>query len=529
MKLKAALLVISSSVLLSIPWLVPHCGWIALFALVPLLFLEDSAHRKQIKHFFLLQYSAFLLWNAFTTFWVSNATIGGGIFAVTANALFSALIFQLFHISRRFLKRSAPYMLLVALWIAWEKLYFNVQISWPWLTLGYAFAQSTELVQWYEYLGSLGGSLWVLLSNIFIYKTLEAFLEKQAQRKKTLLFSSSALLIICPLICSVIIYRNYKEPEEGTVKVVIGQPNFDPYEKFTSMSQGEQDAVLLGLFRSAQVSGPALYIAPETFTGAYVIDDYRNNRTWKAFYDFLKNGHPDSYLLFGASAYKYFQGLKSPSVLARKIGNEIWAESYNSAIMLDSSARTQIFHKSKLVVGVELTPLPQVFCKIDDIFGGVMGRCVAQPEISLLDYGDVPVGCAICYESVYGDYCRGYVLKGAKLMTVITNDAWWGNTPGYRQHLSYSCLRAIELRREIARCGNTGISAIIDSRGNITKRSEWWKREVLTGEVRLSSRETFFVREGDMVGRVCSFTAVLLLLILAVTVIRKSPMSGAGK
>ncbi len=191
MKLKAALLVISSSVLLSIPWLVPHCGWIALFALVPLLFLEDSAHRKQIKHFFLLQYSAFLLWNAFTTFWVSNATIGGGIFAVTANALFSALIFQLFHISRRFLKSSAPYMLLVALWIAWEKLYFNVQISWPWLTLGYAFAQSTELVQWYEYLGSLGGSLWVLLSNIFIYKTLEAFLEKQAQRKKTLLFSSS--------------------------------------------------------------------------------------------------------------------------------------------------------------------------------------------------------------------------------------------------------------------------------------------------------------------------------------------------
>ena len=158
-----------------------------------------------------------------------------------------------------------------------------------------------------------------------------------------------------------------------------------------------------------------------------------------------------------------------------------------------------------------------------------MGRCVAQPEISLLDYGDVPVGCAICYESVYGDYCRGYVLKGAKLMTVITNDAWWGNTPGYRQHLSYSCLRAIELRREIVRCGNTGISAIIDSRGNITKRSEWWKREVLTGEVRLSSRETFFVREGDMVGRVCSFTAVLLLLILAVTVIRKSPMSGAGK
>lgn len=529
MKLKATLLVISSSVLLSIPWLVPHCGWIALFAFVPLLFLENLAHEKQLKHFSLLQYSAFLLWNAFTTFWVSNATVGGGIFAVTANALFSAIIFQLFHISRRFLKRSAPYMLLVSLWIAWEKLYFNVQISWPWLTLGYAFAQSTELVQWYEYLGSLGGSLWVLLSNIFIYKAVEAFLKKQSRRKKTLLLSSSAILAVCPVICSVIIDRSYREPDEGTVKVVIAQPNFDPYEKFTSMSQGEQNAVLIGQFRSAAVSEPALYIAPETFTAGYVIDDYRNNSTWKACYDFLKNGHPGSSILFGASAYKYFPGAKPHSVLSRQMGDELWVESYNSAIMLDSSARTQIFHKSKLVVGVELTPLPRVFCKIDDMLGGVMGRCVSQPEISLLDYGDIPVGCAICYESVYGDYCRGYVAKGAKMMTVITNDAWWGNTPGYKQHLSYSCLRAIELRREIARCGNTGISAIIDSRGNILKRSEWWKREVLTGEVRLSSRETFFVREGDMVGRICSFLAVLLLLVFAVTIIRNSSMPGAEK
>ncbi len=89
----------------------------------------------------------------------------------------------------------------------------------------------------------------------------------------------------------------------------------------------------------------------------------------------------------------------------------------------------------------------------------------------------IPVGCAICYESVYGEYCTRYVRNGARLLTVITNDAWWGDTPGYKQHLSYSCLRAIETRRWIARSANTGISAIIDPSGKIVSQTSWWQPE----------------------------------------------------
>ena len=56
---------------------------------------------------------------------------------------------------------ALPYIFLAAMWIAWERHYFDVDISWPWLTLGGAFARSTRTVQWYEYTGMLGGSLWV--------------------------------------------------------------------------------------------------------------------------------------------------------------------------------------------------------------------------------------------------------------------------------------------------------------------------------------------------------------------------------
>jgi apolipoprotein N-acyltransferase len=154
------------------------------------------------------------------------------------------------------------------------------------------------------------------------------------------------------------------------------------------------------------------------------------------------------------------------------------------------------------------------------MLGGVMGRCVGQEEVSLLNvHGSgtrIPVGCAVCYESVYGEYFTDYVRKGAKAMTIITNDAWWGDTPGYRQHLSYASLRAIETRRAIARCANTGISAIISPSGEILQPTPWWEPAAIKGQIPLREDITFYVSHGDITGRVCTFLFILLLLALLV-------------
>jgi apolipoprotein N-acyltransferase len=176
------------------------------------------------------------------------------------------------------------------------------------------------------------------------------------------------------------------------------------------------------------------------------------------------------------------------------------------------------------VVGTELTPYPKIFVPIDNKLGGLMGRVIGQKEIPTMNYvaSDsivIPFGCAICYESVYPEYCTGYVLKGAKFMTIITNDAWWGNTPGYKQHANYASLRAIELRRDIARCGNTGISGIINQRGEYLSTSNWWQRETLSGQVNTASRKTFFVRHGDLVGRISKFAFLLLFSYLIVSLL----------
>lgn len=527
---------------MSIPWLVPHAGFVALFGLVPLLCAERIASGTQQKGFFFLHYATFVLWNALTTFWVCNATVGGGIAAVLLNALQMSVVFALFRLSRKRFGGILPYVLLLFLWIAWEKWYLdNAEISWPWLVLGNAFARSTKLVQWYEYTGALGGSLWVWLSNLGIFSHMCALSDGSFRRWNIKACAAAliapVLVLTVPPLLSLSIYRNYSEDSScGSLDVIICQPDFDPYEKFESMSQAQQNDVFLSLAESAledrSDSSTVLVLGPETFTGGVYLNNIRASQTWKAFDGFL-SAHPGVNLLYGASTYEVFNRRSAPSLLARPYGNA-WIESHNSAMVQDRTGRTEIFHKSKLVVGTELTPYPKVFVPLDNMLGGVMGRCIGQDGITLLNVVSddssmtVPLGCAVCYESVYGNYCTGYVREGAQAMTVITNDAWWGDTPGYRQHLSYSCLRAIELRRDIARCANTGISAFIDQRGDVISESSWWKRETMKGSVNLSDRKTFFSKYGDITGRACCFGAVMMLLALSVALFTGKRLSRRG-
>lgn len=527
--------------LMSLPFLVPNAGATALFGFVPLLCMERVASMLGKRHVWIYHYAAFVLWNAFTTFWVCNATVGGGLFAIFANALQMSLVFGLFRLSKRKFSGALPYIFLAATWIAWERFYFDAEISWPWLVLGNSFARTTWAVQWYEFTGTLGGSLWIWTCNLLLFALLTRLSDGSWNllnaKARTAHICGYATILIAPLLVSYAVGKQHENSMQGSkqLPVAIIQPNIDPYNKFEAMSQADQTAMLLSQISRLQKSRPGLFardgatdsssaplliLAPETFTNDITTGNYESSRTWRSFVSFLSD-KPGTNLLFGASSWDRISSSEAPSHTARRLGDGTWIESHNSALMVDGTGRTEIFHKNKLVVAVEMTPYPALFCKIDDMLGGVMGRCVGQDGISLLhvhagDISPIPVGCAICYESVYGEYYTGYVRKGARAMTVITNDAWWGDTPGYVQHLSYSCLRAIETRRAIARCANTGISAIISPSGEIISRTPWWEQAVLTGSLPLRDDMTFFVTHGDIAGRVCTFVFCLLLLALAV-------------
>ena len=521
------------AVLMSIPFIIPQTGLLALFGILPLLCMERVADLLGKKRIWIYHYSAFVLWNAITTFWVCNATVGGGLFAIFANALQMSLIFGLFRLSKKKFTGALPYIFLAAAWIAWERFYFDAEISWPWLVLGNSFARTTWAIQWYEITGALGGSLWIWACNLSIFGMLVSVSDGSIftwnNKAKATALIGLIVLFAGPIAASGVIGSRYTDSMDSAeeLPVVIVQPNIDPYNKFQAMTQDQQNALLEGQIISTlkerkedSITSPLLVVAPETFTSDIVCGDYPRSRTWRRFTTLLQD-YPGVNMLFGASSYDYIYQDGRPSHTARNIREGLWVESHNSALMIDGTARTDIFHKSKLVVAVEHTPYPAIFCRIDDMLGGVMGRCVGQDGISLLEVkgGDgqnIPVGCAVCYESVYGEYYTDYIRKGARAMAIITNDAWWGNTPGYRQHLSYASLRAIETRRAIARCANTGISAIIAPSGKIIQPTPWWEPAVIESSIPLRDGITFFVSHGDITGRLCSFIFMLLLLALGV-------------
>ena len=524
------LLVVASAVAMSLPWLVKGTSLLILIGLVPLLWAEKMADKAEIKKFWPYHYTAFVLWNAITTFWIWNATAGGAVFAILANALQMSLIFGAYRLSKKRFTGVLPYIFLAAMWMAWERWYVtSAQISWPWLVLGNAFAKDISLIQWYEYTGHLGGSLWVWICNLGVFGLLSVLSDgtwkKWNGKAKWACGISLGLILVAPICVSEFIYASYKEEEEP-LEVLIAQPNFDPYQKFQSLTQSQQNKILekqvLSELKARKDSSLLLILAPETFTWDVVVGEVDSSATFKRFVS-LTRRYPGSNMVFGAATREFIFGADKPSHTAISCGKGVWREAHNSAIVTDGSGRNEIFHKSKLVVGVEMMPYPAFFSKVDALLGrmlgvqGVMGRDIGQKEISNLHLSDgTPVGCAICYESVYGEYCTGYVRKGARLLTVITNDAWWGDTPGYSQHLSFSSLRAIETRRDIARCANTGISAIIDQRGRILERSPWWEQAVIRGTVNLSDRQTFFVRYGDIPGRISTLVFLLLLMLLVV-------------
>ena len=137
-------------------------------------------------------------------------------------------------------------------------------------------------------------------------------------------------------------------------------------------------------------------------------------------------------------------------------------------------------------------------------------------------------GPIICYESVFGSFITGYVRNGAQALFIITNDGWWKNTNGYKQHLYYASLRAIETRRPVARAANTGISCIIDIRGRRTAESVWWTQTTVKGEIIPETRITPYVRYGDWLLKMAAIvSAILLLAVFIIIPVRSYFNSGS--
>jgi apolipoprotein N-acyltransferase len=511
-------LALLSGLLLSAAW--PHYGvTIFLFvAFIPLLMLESDFRNETVRNkkwkLFGYFYLCFLTWNGVTTWWIVNSTLFGALMAIVCNALFMALVWLLFTVIARRLPAIPGYIFLITFWISFEFLHYNWELTWPWLTLGNGFATKPQWIQWYEYTGVFGGSLWILVANILLFHLLKKIrADKKFSRPAISLLLISAALIFLPIILSGVKYNSFHDVGQP-VNIVIVQPNVDPYHEKFSGTGAEQLARILQLASTVADSSTDYIIAPETALPDGIWEnDFSNNHNIKTIQSFL-SAFPHAALVTGASTYRAYD--KKETATARKFKNEEgYFDAYNSALQLSNNQKLEVYHKSKLVPGVERMPYPSIFEFLDKYsidMGGMSGSLGTQNDRNVFVHDNNKVAPVICYESIFGDFLSGYMRNGAEMIFIITNDGWWGNTPGYKQHAAYARIAAIEFRKSIARSANTGISCVLNQRGDILQPTQWWVEDVFPATIFKNDVKTFYAKHGDYIGWMGAGVTLLLLL-----------------
>lgn len=509
-------------------------------AFVPFFYLAEWGRSTSKGKNFGVLFLALILWNISTTWWVWFASDVGAIAMLILNSLLMYLPFGL----SRWLQRKKWFIwdakwLFIALWLLYEYGHHRWDLSWPWLTLGNAFSGMPWYVQWYEITGTLGGTALILSVNVLVY---QALINVQSKDKRSWIMRFrlplgivsvfGILSVLLGQLASDFVYQK-KSKLKQPFRVVAIQPNYDPYdEKFvldpmqmvrdmakTSDSAGPADCILwpeTSLVGNIDVGSPAQDMQVSYLMHHWLKNGPADNAARDSSLNHSRAAGPPSMLIGSNMIHWYsWMGKGKPDVAARQSSNlEFWYTLHNSALWIQpelsihpigsdpfkherlrgsmATGDIQFYHKSKLVPGTEQLPFVTVLPFLERLAisldensaSGTLGKNATAKALGVSNSKVAPI---ICYESIYGDYVSEYVKDGASWLAVITNDAWWNNTPGHKQHFSYAKLRAIEQRKWVVRSANTGISGFIDPLGNTTMRSGWYQgRDERSAEVALN-------------------------------------------
>jgi len=538
--LRYILYAIASGLILAMGW--PSKGFpiLLFFGFVPLLFAENKiAQMKEVKRkgwkIFGLAYLAFFIWNAIGIWWLHYAqeyAPDGSLrnswisylFPVLANALLMSLVFQLYHWVKSKAGNFYGIPFFPAIWMCFEKFHLNWEMTWPWFNLGNGFANFPKWIQWYEFSGTFGGTLWILLGNIIVFYFLYAYLNIKEKKYLNKLILFTALWIGIPIGISYIIYNSYQEKGEEITALIL-QPALNPYTEKYSKDSFQIVDELIQLTDENITPEVQFVVAPETaFPGnapGLNIDKLDSDLLVRTFKERFKK-YPEMTFVSGTEMMRYYPYQKLASETASKFGNsDMWVDVTNSGIQLNQKDSIQYYHKSKLVVGVEHFPYMKYLKPIlGDImlnFGGTVRTHLTQEHRSVFknSFNNAVIAPIICYESIYGEFTTDYVKNGANVLFIMTYDSWWGDSDGHKELLLFGNLRAIETRRDIIRSANSGISAFINQKGEITSLIPYETKSALVGKAKLNSEITFYTQHGDYLAKIA---LVLVGIILGYTI-----------
>lgn len=483
---KNSILIAAAALALSLSFSPLPLHFLSYIALVPLFLIIETRDRKGS---FWTGFVFGFLYSLFLLFWLLFLEVPPVIKAwlIAGYVILSAYIgfyFATFSLLTKWLGFFWSPFILVAL----EFIRSVGEIGFPWGVLGYTQVAYLPMIQLASLFGIWGVSFWLVIVNVLFCKFIKEVKTGSGWIRPLVILLG---VLVTPLIYGLArIGRN----EDDKIRVAVVQPNIDPNLKSTLEMKLRMFEVLREDADQVKSEGVDLIILPET---ALPVNIERE----KLYYNMTRRVADSSRV-----------AILTGSLLS---GHSRWGYGYyNGAILFvpDSGIVTR-YKKIHLVPFSEKIPYRrqiQLFRKLD--FGG--GDFTPGEEYVVFKIKGKRFATLICFESIFGDLTRHFVNQGLDFLVNITNDGWFGNTPGPYQHAEMAVVRAVENRMPLVRCANTGISMIVDQYGRILSRTRIFTQALLVADVPMGRRKSLYTRLGDFL------PMLAIMLIVAVTIIK---------
>lgn len=444
-------------------------GFLAYGALVPMLFIMHDQPPGKV-----LCYSFFsgLVFHALTLNWIRHITWVGMIAAVLILAVFYSLPFIIARLVRMTLPRFWLFLFpFMVAGIEWFRSFDT--LAFPWMIMGNSQTSYPFLIQFADITSAFGVSFWVVAVNVAVYLLI--------RRRSPVRWGCLLALFVIPLLYSHIVMR-LPDGDTQAVNVAIIQGNVSPEEKWGSGNEMWNINLYLDMTREAMAFKPDLVVWPETAVPVYLCEWPRFRSMVQALVD--SSGVP---LLTGTPAIDYASG-------------DTWNA---AAFFLPGDYEVQVYKKMHLVPFGEKVPLSGYFPFLENFELGQANWAVGTQPVVFTARHIPPFHVPICFESIFPDLNRAFVVRGSRFIMVITNDVWFGPFASPIQHAMIAVMRAIEFHQPVVRCANTGISMLIDHHGIVRSRTKTFERDILYGTIHPGAGTTFYARFGNVFSIFC--------------------------
>ncbi len=519
-KYRTAILFFATPLLLALAFPPISLSYCAVFAFVPLLLLMEKldSFGKQFR----FAYGSFFLFSLFTLYWVGGFTHGKDIFMMLAGGtlllwqpFFFCIPFSIYLFFRKKYSLRFSLIILPIIWVIFEWLYALTELSYPWLTIGYTQSTALHIIQFAEITGVFGISLWIMVMNCLFFLLIKTFFYNPIKVK--IISSIILLLYIFPIVYSFFVEKKYEETKcvDEKIKAGIIQPNVDPWEKWedgkTMDGKWKSIEQLLSLTSELQKKDSVqIVVWPEN---SILFDIQKTPYFFEKFKTIIDSLNV-SIVSGGILVHYYFGDEKAPASSNLAEGTRLRYDAYNSVLFFQPHHNTvQTYSKMRLVPFAERVPYAETFSwLIEPLRWGVgISNWAIGEQYTIFEDSlhHTKFSSGICYESIFPEFVSSFVKNGAEFITIVTNDSWWGNTSGARQHSQYAIFRAIENRRWIVRAANGGISSFISPEGKMYNETKLYQQSTTSFSISPKKELTFYSCYGDWLPR---FLVVFLVV-----------------